>query len=163
MSDIEFRPATAFDIPTIIEFSRMLAMHQGNPEDVVITEEALGDLLFGDRAIGYAFIAEKEEKAIAMALLMQKFSSYRGTRILYIEDLVVSREARGTGVGTQMMHFLSKVALDMGCDAMEWYAHKEDQSALRFYERLGAQYDEPHVIFGFDADALSRMAGAMNE
>lgn len=163
MSDIQFRSATEADIPTIILFSRMLAEHQGNPEKVIISEDALADLLFGPKAIGYAYIAERNAEAVGVAVLMQKFSSYSGKRILYIEDLVVAPEARGFGVGTLMMQFLSKVALDMGCNAMEWYAHKEDKSALRFYERLGAQYDEPHVIFGFDEGDLSRMAGAKNE
>tara|TARA_R110002072_G_scaffold29265_1_gene92874 strand:- start:15 stop:485 length:471 start_codon:yes stop_codon:yes gene_type:complete len=152
-----FRPVTVDDLGTILEFIKMLASNEGRPEAVTLSEADLAELLFGEKPVAYGFLAVKEGVPVASALLLQKFSSYRGKRILYIEDLIVSEAARGDGVGSKMMVFLAGIALEMGCDAMEWYALKSDPKALRFYERLGAQYDTPHAILGFDKMVLEKL------
>lgn len=163
VSAIEFRPAEAADVKVILEFIRMMAALEGRPDAATIAEKDLTDLLFGDRAIAYGFLAESGGEVIASALTLLKFSSYRGRRIFYIEDIIVAEQARGSGVGTEMMKFLAQTAVDMGCDAMEWYALKDNPGALRFYERLGAQYDTPHAILGFDEAAMKKVAGVVCE
>jgi len=163
MSEIVFRKAKREDIATLIKFIHLLAAHEERPEAVTITEAALTDLLFGDKAIGYGFVALQSGEPVATALLIQKFSSFRGSRILYIEDIIVSNGARGSGVGTKFMKFLAQKALEWGCDAMEWYAMKYNAGALRFYERLGAQYDDPHAILGFDQKTLRDVARNVSE
>ncbi|MEX0299087.1 MAG: N-acetyltransferase family protein [Kordiimonas sp.] len=163
VSEITFRPVTPDDLGTVISFIKMLAENEGRPEVVTITEEDLAELLFGSGAIGYGYLGVKDGVPISSALLMQKYSSYRGKRVLYIEDLIVSEAARGCGVGSKMMKFLAGEALKMGCDAMEWYALKTDPKALRFYDRLGAGLDTAHAILGFDEKSLKQAAGVMSE
>lgn len=163
MSKLTFRAATRDDLGIIVEFIKMLAANEGRREAVTLSEADLAGLLFGEKAIAYSFLAVKEGLPIASALALQKFSSYRGKRILYIEDLIVTKAARGDGVGGEMMQFLAEKALEMGCDAMEWYALKSDAKALRFYERLGAQYDTPHAILGFDKMTLEKVAGVLSD
>ncbi len=163
MSEITFRPVTQSDLETIIGFIKMLAANEGRPEVVTVTGQDLVNLLWGDRAIAYGYLGFQGGKPVVSALLMQKYSSYRGKRILYIEDLIVSEAARGEGVGSKMVKFLAGEALKMGCDAMEWYALRTDPKALRFYERLGADIDTAHAILGFDEKSLQQAAGVMSE
>ena len=157
MSDLVIRAATESDLGVVIDFIRLLAESEGRPEAVSITEEKLGSLFFGGQAIGNGYLAFMGVKPVASALVMQKYSSYRGSRILYIEDIIVSPDARGSGVGAKFMQYLAQRALEQGCENMEWMALKDNGGALRFYQRLGAQID-PHKVLGFDHATLQKVA-----
>lgn len=162
MSDIVFRPATRADLSVLIDFIHLLASDEGRPDAVSVTKDRLAALLFGPDAFGTGYLGFKGNEPLVSALVLKKFSSYRGTPILYIEDIVVSEAARGTGVGAKMMEFLAKKALEQGCEAMEWMAVEDNAGAIRFYERLGAEID-PHVVLGFDHAAMLKVSGQHND
>src|SRR3546814_15102369 len=66
-------------------------------------------------------------------------STWTGRRGLYLEDLYVTPEARGVGVGAALLRHLAGVALDRGCGRFEWAVLDWNEPAKAFYARMGAE------------------------
>ncbi len=81
---------------------------------------------FGDRAVGYAFY-------------FFSYSSFLAKKTLYLEDIYISNDFRGLGIGKQLINHLQKIASDNNCGRMEWVVLDWNKSAIDFYEKLGAR------------------------
>lgn len=60
-------------------------------------------------------------------------------RYLYLEDLYVSPEYRGQGIGINLIHKICEYSKIRECSAIRWACLNWNQSSLDFYEQLGAE------------------------
>ncbi len=153
------RPATPADVPTILRFVRELAAFEREPDAVEATEAMLADALFGPTPAAEAIIADGADGPLGFALFFHNFSTWKGRRGLYLEDLYVTPDARGQGVGAALLRHLAGLALDRGCARFEWSVLDWNEGALRFYRTLGAVGQEEWTVQRVDGDALTRLAG----
>ncbi len=153
------RPATPADVPTILRFVQELAAFEREPGAVEATEAMLGEALFGARPAAEAVIAEGAEGPVGFALFFHNFSTWKGRRGLYLEDLYVTPEARGQGVGAALLRHLAGLALDRGCARFEWSVLDWNEGAIRFYRALGAVGQDEWTVQRVDGAALHALAG----
>ena len=73
-----------------------------------------------------------------MSLWFLSFSTWTGTHGIYLEDLYVRPEHRGGGHGRALFLALAKEAADRGLGRFEWSVLDWNQSAIDFYEAMGA-------------------------
>ncbi len=73
-----------------------------------------------------------------MAIWFRNFSTWTGRHGIYLEDLYVRPEARGTGVGRALVAELAAVAHRAGYGRLDWSVLDWNESAIRFYRSLGA-------------------------
>lgn len=157
VDQMKIRPASVADLSLLTTFIGELADHEGRPELATIDEDTLSELLFGDRALGEAFIGEIDGTPAAYAIVAERFTSFRGTRLLYIEDMLVRAEYRQGGTGKQMLAFLTRRARELGCQRMEWSALANNDVALGFYDYLGAERETGVVHFELSGDAYTKL------
>jgi GNAT superfamily N-acetyltransferase len=155
---ITIRPARPDDIPTILRFIRELAEYERAPQEVVATEALLHEALFSTRPACEAFIGELDGVAEGFALFFHNFSTWKGRRGLYLEDLYVTPAARGKGLGKALFVAVAKVAVERGCPRLEWNVLDWNEPALRFYHALGAEPLSEWTIHRLSGDALARLA-----
>ncbi len=153
------RPATPADVPTILRFVRELAAFEREPDAVEATEPMLADALFGAQPAAEAVIAEGASGAVGFALFFHNFSTWKGRRGLYLEDLYVTPDARGAGVGAALLRHLAGLALERGCARFEWSVLDWNEGAIRFYRALGAVGQEEWTVQRVDGAALHALAG----
>lgn len=153
------RPAILADVPTILRFVRELAAYEREPDAVAATEPMLADALFGPTPAAEAVIAEVDGAPVGFALFFHNFSTWTGKRGLYLEDLYVTPEARGGGVGRALLAYLAGVALDRGCARFEWAVLDWNAPAIGFYRAIGAIGMEEWTVQRLSGDALVRLAG----
>jgi GNAT superfamily N-acetyltransferase len=55
---------------------------------------------------------------------------------IFLDDLFVSPEARGQGVGEQLLEALARVARDRGIDVVRWITAPDNATARRLYDRV---------------------------
>jgi GNAT superfamily N-acetyltransferase len=55
---------------------------------------------------------------------------------MYLQDLFVSQETRGTGVGRQLIEYVYRVAQDLKCSRVHWLTHESNTEAMKLYERI---------------------------
>lgn len=155
---IQVRPALPTDVPLILRLVRELAEFEREPEAVVATEPMLESALFGERPAAEAVIAELDGTAQGFALFFQNFSTWTGRPGLYLEDLYVTPDARGAGVGTALLRHLAGIALDRGCGRFEWAVLDWNTPAVDFYRAMGATGMDEWTVQRVSGDALVRLA-----
>ncbi|MHA6723559.1 GNAT family N-acetyltransferase [Sphingomonas sp. RS2018] len=153
------RPAVPTDVATIMRFVRDLADYERAADKVVATEALLTDALFADQPAAYAVIAEIDGAPVGMALYFFNFSTWTGWRGLYLEDLYVTPEARGAGVGSALLTHLAGIAVERGCTRFEWAVLDWNAPAIAFYLSKGAEPMNEWRTYRVSGDALARLAG----
>ncbi|GAA0338262.1 GNAT family N-acetyltransferase [Sphingomonas oligophenolica] len=157
MTQIRF--ARPEDVSTILRFVRELAEFEREADKVVATEALLHEAMFGERPVAEAVIAEREGEPLGMALFFHNFSTWTGWRGLYLEDLYVTPEARGQGVGAALLRHLAGIAVDRGCTRFEWAVLDWNEKAISFYKAMGAEPMDEWTVNRVSGDALTKLAG----
>lgn len=156
---LHLRPATRTDVPLILAFIRELATYERDPAAVVATEEALLRDGFGERPLFQVTIAEWSGEPVGFAFWFLAYSTWRGQPTLYLEDLFIRPGARGRGIGKEMMRYLARTALDIGCGRFVWQVLDWNTPSIEFYESLGAKVVREWLTCRVDGDALRALAG----
>ncbi|HYS95611.1 MAG TPA: GNAT family N-acetyltransferase [Chthoniobacterales bacterium] len=154
------RPATAADVPIILELIRALATYERAPNDVTATEDGLSKVLFGEKPAAEVLLAFENETAVGFAVFFHNFSTWLGRPGLYLEDLFVRPEDRGKGYGRALLIHLAKIARDRGCGRMEWAVLDWNEPAIQFYRKLGAKPMDEWTVFRLTRDGIAKLADA---
>jgi GNAT superfamily N-acetyltransferase len=158
--NVVIRPATAADVPIILELIRALATYERAPNDVTATEDGLSKVLFGEKPAAEVLLAFKNETAVGFAVFFHNFSTWLGRPGLYLEDLFVRPEDRGKGYGRALLIHLAKIARDRGCGRMEWAVLDWNEPAIQFYRKLGAKSMDEWTVFRLKRDGIAKLADA---
>jgi GNAT superfamily N-acetyltransferase len=103
-------------------------------------------------------LAENEDQTIGFALYFFNFSTFLGKPGLYLEDLFVSPEHRGVGVGKLLFKELGKVAAENDCGRMEWMVLDWNEPAQGFYRRIGANPVDGWHVWRMTGSAIGELA-----
>ena len=152
------RSATAADVPLILDFIRGLADYEKLAHEVVATEEALHRTLFGSPPAAHVVIAEVGDQPAGFALYFFNYSTFLAKPGLYLEDLYVKPEFRGSGTGKALLLHLAKIANTRGCGRMEWSVLDWNEPAIKFYESIGARRMKEWQICRLTGPALTQYA-----
>ncbi len=158
MSDIRIREATPQDAAEILRFIRGLAEFEGEPtETVKTTEEDISAHGFGPDRQFETLIAERDGSPVGMALFFPHYSTWEGRPALYLEDLFVDADARGTGAGFALMQRLAEIADErnwtrLDLSVLDW------NPARRFYERIGMTHESEWLSYRMEQDAIAALA-----
>jgi GNAT superfamily N-acetyltransferase len=137
----DIRPAVSADVPAILYLIRGLADYEKLSDQVVATEAQLMSALFpaeGAAPAAYCVLGRVDGVAVAFALYFFNFSTFLGKPGLYLEDLFVTPEHRGRGLGKALLLHLAAIANARGCGRMEWAVLDWNVDAIAFYKSLGA-------------------------
>lgn len=163
---VSIRPATLADVPVILGFIKELAEYERAPNDVVATEHDLVRDLFGERPCCEAIMGLVHESPDApatirgFALFFHNYSTWRGHKGLYLEDLYVQPQSRGVGLGKALFARVAQIAVERACPRLEWNVLDWNEPALRFYRAMGAQAMSEWTIHRLSGSALQDAARA---
>lgn len=157
--DCRIRPATPADVPEILAMIRELAEYERALDEVLATEEHLQATLFAEAPAVFAHVAEAADGRIAaMAVWFLNYSTWLGTHNVYLEDLYVRPEHRGSGLGARLLRTLAAICVDRGYDRLEWWVLDWNVPARDFYAHLGAEALTEWVPYRVSGEALRRLA-----
>jgi GNAT superfamily N-acetyltransferase len=157
---MHLRPASAADVPLILDFIRALAAYEKLTHEVEATEATLRATLFPAAGPGAAecVLAFQGEAPAGFALYFSTYSTFLAKPGLYLEDLFVRPECRGQGVGRALILYLAQLALARGCGRMEWAVLDWNEPAIQFYEAFGARRLQEWTTCRLTGEALARHA-----
>ena len=136
--EVSIRPALPGDEKHIFRMIVELARFAGMEREVTGTAEALARHLFGERPTAEALVAERGNAVIGYALFYPTFSTFLARPGLYLEDLYVMEQERGTGVGKALLRGVARVARARDAARLEWLVLDWNTRALDFYVSSGA-------------------------
>lgn len=128
------RRATIEDCPRIMDLIKELALYEKAPEQVTVTMEHFVETGFGANPFWWAFVAEVEGVVQGFALYYIRYSTWKGTR-LYLEDLLVTNEMRGKGLGKLLLDQLIVEAKEKKFSGMMWQVLDWNEPAINFYKK----------------------------
>ena len=154
MSAIHIRPAERRDIGTIMQFIRDLADYEKALHEVLASEVDLEQILFGEDSRVEALICEIDGQAAGFAVYFFNFSTWLGKLGLFLEDLYVAPEQRGSGAGKALLKQLARIAVAGDCGRFEWNVLDWNTPAIEFYESFGAQAQSEWIGYRLSGQAL---------
>jgi GNAT superfamily N-acetyltransferase len=152
------RPATPADVPAIAQLIRDLAEYERLAHAVTFDEAKLRDHLFGPRPYAEVLLAEDGGEVVGFALFFHNFSTFLGQPGIYLEDLFVKPDRRGRGHGKGLLKTLARLAVERDCGRLEWSVLNWNESAIEFYEALGAKCMNEWTVYRVTGDAMRRLA-----
>lgn len=151
------RSAVRADVPAILRLIRALAEYEKLARDVVATEAALAETLFGPKPAAEVLIAEDGGRAVGFALFFQNYSTFLARPGIYLEDLFVEPASRGHGVGKALLKAVARLAVERKCGRFEWAVLDWNEPAIGFYKSLGAQPMADWTVMRVTGEALERL------
>jgi GNAT superfamily N-acetyltransferase len=160
LKNLSIRPATRADLPLIAQFICDLAEYEKLAHEVRFDEAVLGDRLFGARPYAEVLIGEIDGNPQGFALFFHNFSTFEGRPGIYLEDLFVRPDARGSGLGKALLQRLAQLAVERDCARLEWWVLDWNEPSIQFYKVLGARPMDEWTVMRVDGAALTELAGA---
>ena len=163
MADPRVHPITPSDVPRTVQLVHELAAYEKLPDQCHLTADHLHAALFAANPAAFALVARDgaapDALQVGYALYFLNFSTWEGVHGIYLEDLYVSPDRRGSGLGRAMLATLAAIAVQRGYARVEWSVLDWNTPSIGFYRSLGAVGMEDWTTYRLSGPALARMAG----
>lgn len=131
------RKATKEDMAGVLALINELAIFENEPNAVIINEAYLTKEGFKENPSFTVFVAEMNDAIVGIALFYPRFSTWKG-KTFHLEDLIVTKDKRGLGIGKALYNHFLKYASDQNVKRVEWAVLDWNTNAIAFYEKTGA-------------------------
>ena len=128
----------------MMELVLELATFERAPQEVTVSQQHFEDSGFGENPVWWAFVAEDNEKIVALALYYIRYSTWKGRR-LYLEDLIVTEVCRGQGIGKMLFDRTLHLSRKRKYYGMVWQVLNWNEPAINFYKKYNAEFDNEWV------------------
>jgi GNAT superfamily N-acetyltransferase len=133
----QIRIAESNDMAQVLRLITELAVYEKEPDAVEITVDDLIAYGTGEDRDFTCFIAEREGDILGIALVYFRFSTWKG-RTVHLEDLIVTKDKRGSGAGIALYKAVLKYGYDFGAKRVVWDVLSWNKNAIDFYKNTGA-------------------------
>jgi GNAT superfamily N-acetyltransferase len=158
MSEIKIREAMIEDSSLILKFVKELAKFEKAASEVVATVEDIQRSIFGSNSNVYALICSLDEIPIGFAVYFFNYSTWLGKNGLYLEDIYITPKFRNKGAGKKLLKYLAKIAVSKDCGRFELSVLDWNESAIKFYESIGAKPLTEWIVYRLNGEALRDFA-----
>jgi GNAT superfamily N-acetyltransferase len=91
---------------------------------------------------GNIFVATIEDEVVGMVSLLFTISTAKGAPACWLEDMIIRREHRGTGIGTKLLEHAVAYAKSHGFTRITLLTDRTSDKSIHFYERHGFHRSE---------------------
>lgn len=92
--------------------------------------------LLDDSEPTHGALAWDGDTAVGLVHFIYHRSNWSIENSCYLQDLLVTEQSRGTGVGRQLIEFVYATAKAEGCCKVHWLTHETNATAIQLYERI---------------------------
>jgi GNAT superfamily N-acetyltransferase len=160
MKNLHIRKASSADASLILEFVTELAIYEKAGHEVLATVADIKATLFSKSSSAEALICEVADKPVGFAVYFFNYSTWLGKYGLFLEDLYVAPESRGSGAGKALLKHLAKLAVEKDCGRFEWNVLDWNQPAIDFYQSIGAHPQDEWIGYRLQGEALKKFAAS---
>ncbi|WP_298484921.1 GNAT family N-acetyltransferase [uncultured Maribacter sp.] len=151
--DFIIRNSEKKDMPQVLSLINELAVFEKEEDAVEVTVEQLEKDGFGENPLFHCFVAESDSKIVGMALVYSRYSTWKGP-VIHLEDLIVTEEYRGTGLGSSLLTSVVKHGKKLNVKRISWEVIDWNEPAISFYESKGANVMRDWDVVQLDAQGI---------
>ncbi len=134
------RRAIKDDCLRLLELVQELATYERAPGEVTVTLDHFTESGFGKQPVWWAFVAEVDERIVGFALYYIRYSTWKG-QAMYLEDILITNEMRGKGIGKLLFDRLIEEAREKKFNRIIWQVLDWNEPAINFYKKYNADFD----------------------
>ncbi|MEP2281240.1 GNAT family N-acetyltransferase [Maribacter sp.] len=154
------RVAQKDDMKQVLQLIQELATFEKEDDAVEVSVQNLEEDGFGKQKLFHCFVAEKNDKIVGMALVYPRYSTWKGP-VIHLEDLIVTEEMRGTGLGTALLDEVVKYGDELGVKRISWEVIDWNEPAIGFYESKGANVMRDWDVVQLDETGIKKYLSAL--
>jgi GNAT superfamily N-acetyltransferase len=154
---LTIRDARREDAALIVRFIADLAEYERLSHEAVASEADIVRELFGAAPKAFCQIAEIDGVPAGFALWYYTFSTFQGRLGIWLEDLFVSPQMRGHGIGSALLVDLAQRCVRENLGRLEWAVLDWNQPSIDFYSRQGAIFMDDWRRCRVSGEALSTL------
>lgn len=144
---ITIRPATPADAPALQKMLHELADGLGQGPDITSTAENLAAIGLSQVPGFHAHIAfDENEQAIGMVFFFAEYSTWRGEPGVYIQDLYVNSNQRGSGLGVRLLKAAATTGQQWQAKHLRLAVDYDNPRGRKFYQRVGFKEQSQYCI-----------------
>lgn len=147
----QIRNAKQEDMSSVLKLIQELADFEKASNEVNITEDEL--LEDFKRNLFQCLVAEIEGKIVGIALFYNRYSTWKG-KTIHLEDLIVSKKHRGTGIGKALLDAIVAIAKTENLRRVEWNVLDWNTPAIEFYKNVGANVLNDWLVVQLDKNGI---------
>jgi len=151
---MKIRKGTIQDMPRVLELIKELAVFEKQPDAVQVTVSDLERDGFGPTPLFQIIVAEVDGEIPGIALFYNRYSTWKG-KTIHLEDLIVSEQYRGSGIGMQLYQAVMEEAKNQNVRRVEWNVLDWNTPAISFYEKTGAVVFKDWLVAQMDEEGLT--------
>jgi len=174
------RPARPSDVPAVVAMVHELAAYERAPEQCHLNDAQLHAALFGEArepnikpsgearepniklsgeapALFGHVAVDADDQPFGFALWCLNFSTWEGVHGIYLEDLFVRPQARGSGAGRALLATLASLCVERGYRRLDWWVLHWNP-AREFYASIGASAMDEWIPYRLEGEALQKLA-----
>jgi len=158
---VDIRKAQPQDMKGVLTLIKELALFEKEPDEVEVNVKELEAAGFGENPQFNCFVAEGNSGIIGIALVYNRFSTWKGT-VLHLEDLIVSQKHRGMGIGTLLLNEVVKFGYETKVKRISWEVLDWNEPAINFYESKGADVKRDWDVVHLNKNAIENYIKRIN-
>jgi GNAT superfamily N-acetyltransferase len=112
---------------------------------------------FGANPFYFCLMAEYDGQVAGYAIYFFNYSTWVGPGI-YLEDIFVEPELRGRGIGKALLERVAAIAVEKGCQRLQWAVLDWNTPAIEFYRAMGAEFLDEWRNVRISGEALKGLA-----
>jgi ribosomal protein S18 acetylase RimI-like enzyme len=144
--NINIRKGEKVDCVRMMELVRELALYEKAPNEVTVDLNHFIESGFGPNPVWWAYVAEitnedNSKQIVGFALYYIRYSTWKGQR-MYLEDIIVTENMRGNGIGKKLFDQLILVCKELQFKGITWQVLDWNEPAINFYKKFdGVKFD----------------------
>lgn len=139
--EIVVQKAVKEDCEAIMNLIQELAVYEKAPDEITVTMEHFIESGFGEKPVWDAFVAKENGIVKGFALYYIRYSTWKGQR-MYLEDLLVTEDMRGKGIGKLLFDKLVEECKSKKYSGLVWQVLDWNEPAINFYKKFeGVKFD----------------------
>ena len=154
--EITIRRAEKRDCVRLLQLIQELAEYEKAPNEVTVTLSHFEESGFGANPVWWAFVAEVKGVVVGMALYYVRYSTWKGCR-MYLEDLLVTENMRGKGLGKMIFDRLIEEAKEKKFKGITWQVLDWNEPAINFYKKYITEFDSGWINVSLSENQVNNL------
>lgn len=154
--DFTLRFAQPTEAQLVVDYMRKLGTYQKMRDKITAQASEVSQILAEGH--GEAILGEYKGELVAFAYVYNNSSAFIGQRGLFIDGFYIDECVRFKGLGKIVFRFLANLAVQRGCQRLEWACLDWNDPSIQFYKEQGAYKVEDMSIYRLAPETLQTVA-----
>ena len=155
---IKVRPIRQGEGAALLLMVRALAQSHNLLDHLLASPDMYETAMFSDQPIVGALLAELDGVLAGCAVWHRSFSTFRGSEVLYLEDLSVLPAFRRRGVARALLKSVAALAIEKNYPSIFWLMMDWNREAHALYQSVGAEIESGTSFCRIHGAALEALA-----